>query len=392
MNRRVQFTMWCFLIFLAFVNAYPQKPKGPTHLVLAVTYINGRDPAFQTVPWSDPSGKGTWYAGFVRVESFRPAAGEGLVQAIRIVPEVEGDAVRVKVWTMYGERLFEKELPVGTYVLPVDGTVRVGELKKFGVQPFEMRLFKVLPSTENLPSFATNAPSISALNVQPNDTTLPSATVKLRNLSYKDVTAIGVNVMTGDKVRNTAVVRADEGRILIEAGGMYDLFVRVSQIAQAGPKGSAPVSAPDQKVFVTSVLFRDGTIEGDPYPALRAAGYNLGAKIMLGKLLPIFEHALASDHTNTVAVLEQLQTRISALTSDVNPKIAEELAAKFPSLSPKEACEAKNLIDIGSGNVKSDMLRSLDTANNRSEQKSKDSFDVLLVRIRDRIKEWHDRL
>jgi hypothetical protein len=329
----------------------------------------------------------------VRIGTFHPAAGDSLVQAIRIVPEVEGDAVRVKVSTMYGERLFDKELLVATYLLTIDDKVRVDELKKYGIQPFALRLIKVFPSTANLPTVVTHAPSISALSVQPNDSSIPSVTVKLRNLSYKEIVAIGVKVFAGDKIRTNGVPRGNEGHNLIEAGGLYDYPVRIAQVAQAGPNGYVPVSAPNQKVLITAVLFRDGTFEGDAEMASRAAGYNLGAKIMLGKMLPIFDQALAAGDANPIAVLEELRSRVSALTADVDPKVAEELAGKFPSLSTEEAGGLKNIIDIGSGGIKTDMLKSLDADKVLpSDQTSKDSFHVLLSRIREGIKDWQERL
>jgi hypothetical protein len=180
---------------------------------------------------------------------------------------------------------------------------------------------------------------------------------------------------------------------LIEAGGLYDYPVRIAQVAQAGPNGYLPVSAPNQKILITAVLFRDGTFEGDAEMASRAAGYNLGAKVMLGKMLPIFDQALAAGDANPIAVLEDLRSRVSALTADVDPKVAEELAGKFPSLSTEEAGGLKNIIDNGSGGIKTDMLKSLDADKVLpSDQTSKDSFHVLLSRIRDGIKDWHERL
>jgi hypothetical protein len=393
MNRHPRHLIWLLLVIACSVNVYSQLPKGPTHLVLAVTYIQGRDPAFQAVPWTDPKNTGTWYAGYSPLDPTHPPAADAVVQAIRIVPQVEGDGVIVKVWTMYGERYFNKEQPVGTYHLSLDETVRIEELKQFGVKPFELRLIKVLPSTQNLPTFATNAPSISSLTIQPNDSTIASVTVKMRNVSYKDVIAIGVKIVSGDKLRLTSVPRGNEGRSLIEAGGTYDLFARISQIAQKDPRGFMPVSAPDQRIIVTSALFRDGTFEGDAEMASRAAGYNLGEKIMLEQLLPIFDQALAADESNTVQVLEQLRSRVESLTSDVDKKDAANLASKFPGLSTEVAKGLKDIIDIGSSGLKSDLLKSLDRGAHRpSDQTTTESFHSLLTRIRDGMKEWHDRL
>src|SRR4051794_6843600 len=149
MARCLTFALLLLINLASFSTAYSQNQKGPTHLVLAVTYISGRDPAFQSVPWSDPRGQGTWYAGFVPIDSFHPATPDMQVQAIRIVPQVEGDAVRVKVFTMYGQRYMDKELPVANYLLSVNDTVRVEELKTYGVQPFELRLVRMVPSAEN---------------------------------------------------------------------------------------------------------------------------------------------------------------------------------------------------------------------------------------------------
>jgi hypothetical protein len=229
--------------------------------------------------------------------------------------------------------------------------------------------------------------------MQPNDTTLPSVTLKLTNLSYKQVIAIGVNLLVGEKVSWTALPRGHDGGNLIEAGGMYDLFADTAEDSPSDPKGNTSVSVPDRKILITAVLFRDGMFEGAPEVAVQAAAFNLGAKIMLGKLLPLLDRALAADDNNPAAVLEQLRSEISALTSDVNPKVAKELAGKFPALGTEAANRVKHLIDVGSNGVKTELLKRLDSDSSvEPKQSGKEPFGTMLSRIRDGIKEWQDRL
>jgi hypothetical protein len=197
----------------------------------------------------------------------------------------------------------------------------------------------------------------------------------------------------GGRVHSTALPRGRNGHNLIEAGGTYDLSMWSAQAAQSGQNDPTPVSIPAQTIQLTAVLFRDGTFEGDVGTASRAAACNPGEKIMLGKLLPILDQALSSDSGNPAAVLERLRADVSSLTSDVDPTVAEELAGKFPSLSNETAKDLKYIIELCSNDVKTDLLKRLKAIKSgEHEQTTAEPFHAFLTRIRDGLKDWHDRL
>src|SRR6266404_4007254 len=89
----------------------------------------------------------------------------------------------------------EEEKDVAVYTLREGEEIRVRELTQFGVEPFGVKLVRATSSDTNLPSVISNAKSIELVTIQANLSTLPSYRLALRNVSSKNVSAIGLEVM-----------------------------------------------------------------------------------------------------------------------------------------------------------------------------------------------------
>src|SRR3954466_14544224 len=146
-----------------------QQPSQPTGLALEVTYYGGRPPAYQPVPAADPKGVGSWYGLFGRIASWKPPADSLTVQAVNIVPHVEGDSVRVAVSVFVGAQRQEKELPVAAYLMRENETIKTSALAEFGVEPFQIKVTRVSPVPSALPQVVNRTESVAVLNIEANN-------------------------------------------------------------------------------------------------------------------------------------------------------------------------------------------------------------------------------
>src|SRR5438128_2647702 len=114
--KKLHFIVLALILLLFSSNpltfSQQQQQSGPTGLALEITYYNGRPPTYQTVLAADFKGEGSWYGLFGHIPSWQPPAGSLPVQAVNVLPHVEGDTVRVEVSVFVGVKMFEKEIPV----------------------------------------------------------------------------------------------------------------------------------------------------------------------------------------------------------------------------------------------------------------------------------------
>src|ERR1044071_3958413 len=203
-----------------------QDVSPPTRLALEVTFYPGRNPAYSTVPGPDSKPTGAWYALFARIPSWQPPAGAQPIEAVRVISRVEGDAVSVTVSTLSGKKAVENEQRVGTYVIRETEKISIDDLKRFGIEPFQIKLVRVNPNVPPVPPvILKGVESLVVINSMPKETTLPSYRIILRNQSSKNIVGLGVDVVSGGKVAITSKPRGIDGQPLIPAGKEYWLTV-----------------------------------------------------------------------------------------------------------------------------------------------------------------------
>src|SRR6266496_3708255 len=226
-----------------------QDPSAPTRLALEVTFYPGRKPAYEAVPGPDSKPSGAWFGLFAPIASWQAPAGAPQVEAVRVVSRVEGDAVRVTVSTLSGTKALENEQRIGTYLIRETEKISIDELKLFGIEPFKIKLVRVNPTIPPVPPvILKGVESVVVVNSMAKETTLPSYRIILHNQSYKNIVALGVDVVADGKVQITSKPRGIDGQPLISAGKEYWLTVAAPSRAQPIPGGYVPTSPSDQQI------------------------------------------------------------------------------------------------------------------------------------------------
>lgn len=374
-------------------NAQAQdSASAPTMLTLEVTYYPGRKPAYETVPGPNAKPSGAWFGLFARINSSQPPAGAPEIEAVRVVSRVEADGVRVTVSTLSGRKALENEQPVGTYLIHETEKITVEELRRFGIEPFEIRLLRVNPTIVPVPPVRLmGVESVIVLNAMPKETTLPSFRIILRNQSNKNIIGLGVDVVADGKVQVTSKPRGIDGQRLIPAGKEYWLTVAAPNRAQSTPGGYEPTVPAAMEIQIKAAVFDDGTYEGDAETAIAVRGYLAGEKMELPKLISLL--GSASSNTNVTEALRDLESQVSAVGSDADTEIVQTLTAEFPKAGNSVSTIIKQGMEFSATTIKTNLLKEIhQLQNDESQRPNADAYRTWLNTTRERYEKWLARL
>jgi hypothetical protein len=379
---------------LATTGFAQQELSPPTRLALEVTYYPGRKPAYESVPGPDSKPSGSWYALFGRIASWHAPAGAEPIEAVRVISQIEEHGVRVTVSTMSGKKALENEQRVGTYLIRETEKISIDDLKRFGIEPFQIKLVRVNPNILPVPPvILKGVESLMVINSMAKETTLPSYRISLRNQSNKNIVGIGVDVMVGGKVQLSSKPRGIDGQSLIAAGNDYWLTVRAPTRARPTADGYTPTSPSDQQIQIKAAVFDDGTYEGDAETAAAIRSFRAGEKMVLPRLIPLLEKALNSSHDDLTEALKNLESQVSSVESEADPQIVQSLTSEFPPATNPRSKQIKLSIEVTATTIKSTLLKEIQTLENEGPQSlNADLYRTWLTKTMERYEQWLSRL
>lgn len=371
----------CFLLN-ASAQTSPGRPS-PTGQALEIAYREGKPPAYEPVRRVKlPPGEGSWFGSFARVAGWHLPAGAQLVSAVRVVPYLDGDAVKVVVSVLRGERFLDSEDMVGTYSVRENESLVVDALKDFGVEPFKMKLIRVAPQTAELPSILNIAKSVEVVGIEPIVSTFPRYKVTLHNLSEKEISAIRIDVFREGKLSLSGLLQGEEGEALVKAGGFYEQNQMLATQAELTPAGFTPMSPSAQKIVIASVIFKDGSFEGDGAPAATYFGFVIGNRTELKRIVPLLDNALSA-----ASSIEAVQKQLGELSYDFDESDVAELAREFPQIDRKKL---ESPVEVAIHSMRKNVVDHLERF--RSGSGSPGDFQQYLQGMKARYSEWLTRL
>ena len=306
----------------------PLTPKAP---VVEVMYYRGRPLSYQAVDsW-------TWYGAFQRSPGWKASGNELPIQAVKITLRREDGVVKARVSLLRGRDMDKEEFLTDTAVLPGQKTF-VRELLNFGIEPFELQIVRA-PATVAEPPTVVNRTTSLKVSVEPNQSTIPSFVARFLNDSPKAVASFsyftsveGRRGMSGaPRSRTTALA-------LIQPGETYQQTFRFSTKPTTVSNGEMPQVMANLVLEINSVVFTDGTYEGDAYPAASFLAGKLGEKAQLQSFLDRLR-------TNgSIASESDVEAAIAAVNLD---SLAAEIIKKFPDLSAQEKLQVREIVGFG---------------------------------------------
>ena len=376
------------LVSVAPVMAQQSSPDA-TQLALEVRYYPNEPPAYQTVHAT--SRAGAWYARFGHVRGWSQPPDAPAVSAVNIKSELAEDGVRVWVSVFLGE-LHEQEKNVSSYILHEGEQARVAELSQVGVEPFDIKLIRVIPSLGDVPQFNSKAKAIELVTMQPNASTLPSYKVVFRNASNKNVSALEVRVLQAGQPQLISMPQGKEGQPLILQGGMFEFVARLATRAVPGGVGYAPTTLANQVVEVSTAIFDDGTFEGDSEPAITFAAFQKGRKIQLERILKLLGESLTATAADPSATLTTLKNELSALNLEADPDAVQEVLSKYPGMPANQPPRVKITIEVAMKSVKTDVLNDITEFSLRNRRVEPYPLHNWLATLKQRYEAWVARL
>jgi hypothetical protein len=343
----------------ALAQEAPTPPTPPNRLALEVTFYPGRKPSYQPVPAAGAKDQWTWYSMLKRIESWQPAAEAHMIRAVKLIPRVEGDAARVNVLVMWGEKALENEKQIASYALRENESVEVPELKDFGIEPFGIKLVRLAPNLAPIPSVSLEkVPSLVLMNAVSVDATVAFYRLTLLNQSNKDIAGLAVDIMTGPKMEISGRPRGRFGEALIPAGKSYELSVRAPVRAEAAPGGFAPAPVGNHEVFIRSIVFADGTFEGESESATQILSFREGEKLVLPGLITCLDQAIKSESVDTHRMLIELEDQLDDVSTSLDAGSMQRLTAAFSQIKDGGG-GLKRGVEIAAIHTKDDLAKSV---------------------------------
>ena len=371
------------LSFFEYSSAQSQQARpSATGLAVEVTYFEGRGPAYEPVRRTKlPRGEGSWFGLFGRVKEWQLPTGAQPVSAVRVVPYLDGDTVKVTVSVLRGEKFLDVEDIVGTYTVRENEGIAIDSLRDFGVEPFKLKLIRVAPQTPEVPTVLNKTRSLEVVGIEPIVATLPRYKLTLHNLSEKNVSAIRINTMRAGNLSLSGMPQGEEGKPLVEAGSFKELNEMMVTRAETTAAGYSPAAPRGQQIVLATLVFEDGSYEGDPEPAATYRGHTIGNRSELKRIVGLLEDALASSSS-----IEKVRTQLSKLSYDFDQSDMAVLASAFPEIDRNKL---QTHIDVAMHLLRKEVFDNLDRF---QPGPGSADFRVYLQTMKDRYAGWLLRL
>jgi hypothetical protein len=323
------------------LSGLPPRQQAQTVRALAVQYADGR----RTVSPLLPDGRPSWTTAFPRVPGAATDRDGQPLKALEFEETTDGGGITVTLALLYGT-LHQQRVQVASVRVIGESPVRVDALEAFGVQPLVLSLVSLPPADLQLPS--VTSPS-SALEITMESVTdpVPGYHAVIVNHASRAVMMLAFTTYRGKAPMQTGTPRGASHTPLVPPGGRYVLAIRATP-AQGGSGGSSAWLQMDRLV-ITSVLWSDDVVEGDPEPAAEEHAFDAGTALQLDRIVTILRDAAADPRAHPPSALRDAFASLTlAATSDE----ATAVSNAIPGSVRLSAARVSSMMAFGMRNAK----------------------------------------
>jgi hypothetical protein len=258
-------------------------PTTDTSLGLSIQYVDGR---ITTRPLR--SSGGMWTPKFPRIDGAdTPREGVPLT-TLDVRHVVDGRDVVVTVSLSYGGPR-KNEVKVATVRVAPDRPVQVNELRAFGVEPITLSIVPIPATVEYAPEVLSVSGQVEARA----ETVGPNASayrVVVRNRSSLALMWFHFKAYRDDRTAISGRPRGKRNVPLIPPNGEHTFEVTSSSSGELS--GDSPGAwQPLDRIEITSLLWQDGLVEGDPEPALQQGWFDTSKAMHIRALMTLLRDA-----------------------------------------------------------------------------------------------------
>jgi hypothetical protein len=316
---------------------------------LAVEIVNEETPRSQFPVGAGPDGGFMERGPTRRLPDWKQPEGVPPLTRLRFRAQMDGAAVSIKVFVVFDDSLVvdspgpkygAREQFVASYLVREGEAVCARELADFGLEPPLLRVVKATPQPVEQPLVAggevvSRLKAVEVVSFWLDSSAPTSYRLLLRNLTQKNITALEIyEAEDGRRGGHSIEMRAGTGRPLIAAGG-----VRETEVGGGGssgrmtPQGFVPDPPRAPTFVVGTVVFADGTYEGEAEVAARMEARQAGRLVQLARVVLLLKALEEAPEFDQTAAITDLKSQISTLRIDVDVTVVNRLLARYPSLT-----------------------------------------------------------
>jgi hypothetical protein len=234
-------------------------------------------------------------------------------------------------------------------------------------------------SPSDVPEILNKTKSVALTGINPIGSTRINYQLTLQNLSDKNINAVSIDVLSDGRIRIVSMPQGYYGKTFLRARESRTL--PESLTTSPDPGSYDPPVRRGVQIVIESVIFEDGSYEGD----LKSAGIFLGAlvgsRIEVRRILPLLENALSA--SDAVSASEVLRKELNSLSYEPDEAEVASLVATLPTL---DKGELRISVDAHIHQVRTKLLDELESLE-RSQSNARE-FSTLLASKRQYYSKW----
>lgn len=253
---------------------------------------------------------------------------------IRIRPVLDRDGVSIKIGAVFddsqpanapGPKYGEKEQTIASYFAREGETITISELEQFGFEPLVLRVVRYQPrpfpepSAKVLPEVVNALKSVAFVDLQSEEPLSHSYQLTLQNLAARSIVALTI----GFQQSHTETIEGGVKPLMLP-GAIFKTSV--------GPSGSITPETSRPTLVIGTVLFDDGSYEGDVVAAAEMAARSKGRQIQFSRCLQLLQGLPDQPAQETIRAIQEVRAAVEKLRIDVDATLVEELKSQFPLL------------------------------------------------------------
>jgi hypothetical protein len=212
----------------------------------------------------------------------------------------------------------------------------------------------------------------------------------LKNNSNKPVQALEINTYKGTNRRLLGWREGTGDHPLIEPGGTYQGMMPIEAAYRPVAADEYQPSQTD-RLEIATVVFTDGSYEGNPHLANMLEGKGIGVRIQLDRVLPLIAKALDSTGTDAGQILAMFREAAWALDVSAPPSDTAELRNRHHTLDENALKELDGSIGWGLAAVRSRTLDDLEKLTTELGPNPAASFRDWLTNEREKYEKWRSQ-
>jgi hypothetical protein len=369
----------------AGMAAAQSPPAGaPGELrALSVRYADGRT----TSRVLSTKGRASWTVTFPRVPGVETTRDGLRLSALQFEEAPDPPNVVVTLALLYGSP-HQKRLQVASVRLTDERPVSVTELEAYGVKPVTLALVSVPVPQLHIPS-VTSPSSELAFDTYVRSEEEPGYRVVITNQSTRDVMGLRFEAFRGRTKSVSGMPRGSGHTPLIPAGGTYELRLGASTSGNRGGSPQAPAWLPLDRIEITSVLWSDGLVEGDPQAAARERMLGEGTARQLARIVTLLRTAAADPASQPLGAL---RAAITELPVAVDEAAAADARAALARPEVLEAPSVRSTMQSGMQNAKNAVLNDLEQFARRGQTAGPSDYADWLRATVVKFDAWRQRI